>query len=195
MAGEDWRIHIELEEGDRGDFLERLRGGLGDEARELAKALVGEQLVVSRDDSELFVYAARKDQAEHAHRVIESELKRHGFEAKLSPVEHWLKDEERWDDEPKEETWEAEELEHGRAPWEVRVPCGSRREAFELAERLESEGYRPVRRWRFLVVGTDTRDDAEALAKRLHGDAEPGGEVAWEEAAGAHVVSPFYIFG
>ena len=57
------------------------------------------------------------------------------------PVEHWLEDEERWDDEPPDETWEEDELERGYAPWEVRVSCKSHREARELADQLEQEGY------------------------------------------------------
>lgn len=196
MSSEDWRIHIELEQGgDQGaDFFERLTGDLGDEARELAKALSGEHLVVSRDDNELFVYASTKKQAEHAHAVIEAELRGLGLEATISPVEHWLEKEQRWDDEPKDETWEEEAAEHGGAPWEVRVGCKSHQEAIALADRLEAEGYRPVRRWRYLIVGTDSHDDAEKLAGRLHGEVEPGGEVAWEEAADAGVVSPFRLF-
>jgi len=197
MAHDDWRIHVELEqEGDqRADLFERLVDDLGDEAKELAKTLTGDRLAVSRDGSELFVYASRKISAEHAHAVIEAELRRHGFVARVSRVERWLEDEERWDDEPKDETWEEEAVEHGWAPWEVRVGCHSHREAIELAEKLESEGYRPLRRWRYLIVGTDTREDAKALARRLHGEVEVGGEVVWEEAADAGVVSPFRIFG
>jgi len=197
MAHDDWRIHVALEQedGQSADFFERLGGGLGDEAKELAKALAGDRLAVSRDDSELFVYASSKAQAEHAHAVIEAELRRHGFAAAVSRVEHWLEKEERWDDEPKDETWEEEAVEHGWAPWEVRVACNSHREAQELADRLENEGYRPLRRWRYLIVGTDSHDDAEKLARRLHGEVEVGGEVAWEEAGDAGVVSPFRIFG
>jgi len=195
MAHDDWRIHVELEQaGDQGDFLERLTGALDDEAEELAKALSGDRLAVSRDESELFVYASSKSQAEHARAMIEAELSRHGFEAKISRVEHWLVSEERWDDEPKGETWEEEEVERGGAPWEVRVTCESRHEAKDLAERLESEGYRPLRRWRYLIVGTETREDAESLAGRLHGEVEPSGEVAWNEASDAGVVSPFRLF-
>ncbi len=196
MSNDDWRIRVELEQdGDQGaDFFERLTGGLGDEAKELAKALAGDRLAVSRDDNELFVYASTKIQAEHAHAVIEAELRRDGFAAKVSLVERWLEKEERWDDEPKDETWEEEAVEHGWAPWEVRVGCNSHREAIALAERLESEGYRPVRRWRYLIVGAETREDAEALANRVHGEVEPGGEVAWNEAADAGVISPFRLF-
>jgi hypothetical protein len=196
MAHDDWRIHIELEpESDRAEFVERLSGGLGDEAKELAKTLAGDRLAVSGDGDDLFVYASRKDQAEHALEVIDTELHRHGFAVSVSRVEHWLEREERWDDEPKDETWEEEEVEHGWAPWEVRVGCTSHREAVALAEQLESDGYRPLRRWRYLIVGTDTREDADALARRLHGDVEVGGDVVWEEAADAGVVSPFRIFG
>jgi hypothetical protein len=196
MPNEDWRIHVELEQdGDRGaDFFERLTGGLGDEARELAKALSGEHLAVSRDDNELFVYASTKKQAEHAHAVIEAQLRDRELEATISPVEHWLEKEQRWDNEPKDETWEEETAEHGGAPWEVKVCCKSHHEAIALADRLEAEGYRPVRRWRYLIIGTDTHDDAEKLAGRLHGEVEPGGEVAWEEAADAGVISPFRLF-
>jgi hypothetical protein len=196
MSNEDWRIHIELEEdGEQGaDFFERLTGGLGDEASELAKALSGEHLAVSRDDNELFVYASTKKQAEHAHAVIEAELRHRGLEATISPVEHWLSKEERWDSEPKDETWEEETVEHGGAPWEVRVGCKSHQEAIALAERLEGDGYRPLRRWRYLIVGTETREDAESLAGRLHGEVEPSGEVAWEEAADARITSPFWLF-
>ena len=195
VAHDDWRIHIELEQAhEQSDFLERLSSALDEQAEELAKALSGARLAVSRDDKELFVYASSKSQAEQARVVIEAELTRHGFEATLSGVEHWLVSEERWDDEPKGETWEEEEVEQGEAPWEVRVTCGSHHEAKELAERLESEGYRPVRRWRYLIVGTETREDAETLAGRLHGEVEPGGDVAWDEAADAGVISPFRLF-
>ena len=196
MSSEDWRIQIELEQnGDHAaDFFERLTGGLSDEASELAKVLSGDRLAVSRDDNVLFVYASTKRQAEHAHAVIEAELRHRGLEAAVSRVEHWLDSEERWDSEPQGETWEEEAAEHGSAPWEVRVGCKSHGEAMKLAEQLEGEGYRPVRRWRFLIIGTDTREDAEELARRLHGEVEPGGDVAWDEAGDAGVISPFRLF-
>ena len=56
----------------------------------------------------------------------------------------------------------------------MRVTCGSRHEAVELEKQLEAEGYRPIRQWKHLIVGTDTREDADALAARLHGEVETG---------------------
>ena len=65
MANDDWRIRIELEAAEHATgFLERLTGGLGDEARDLAKDLKAHQLAVSQDDNTIFVYAATQAAAE-----------------------------------------------------------------------------------------------------------------------------------
>jgi hypothetical protein len=191
MARDDWRIRIELE-GDRaGGFLERLGLDLGSKARELAKELEEDRLAVSRDEDTLFVYASSSQQAQQARKVVEAELEENGIEPLVVRVEHWLHDEERWDDEPKHETWEQDVLERGYAPWEVRVECASHDDADAVADRLKQEGHDVVRRWRYVIVGTATEEDAEALAKRLHGEVEAGGEVVWE----AMPRNPFAIFG
>jgi hypothetical protein len=192
MANDDWRIRIEVEEAEHATgFLQRLTGDLGSEAKELAKDLESHRLAVSQDDTTVFVYAATRTAAEQAHAVVEAELREHGIEAQTSAVEHWLDEEDRWDDEPPGETWEEEELERGFAPWEVRVECASREEANELAEQLEAEGYRPERRSQFLIVGAASREDADALARRVHGEVEPGGELVYE----VEPKNPFAIFG
>jgi hypothetical protein len=192
MANDDWRIRIQVEEeGHASGLLERLTGDLGSEARELATDLAAHRLAVSRDEDTVFVYAATRAEAERAHAVVEAELRAHGIAARASGVEHWLDEEDRWDDEPPGETWEEEELERGFAPWEVRVECNSRQEAGELAERLETEGYKPERRFQYLIVGAASREDADALATRLHGEVEAGGEVVYE----VEPANPFAIFG
>jgi len=191
MARDHWRIRVELQEEHAGGFLHRLGGGLGSRARDLAKELEADKLAVSRDDDTLFVYAASRSQAQQAQQIIEAELE----EAKIEPLtvrlEHWLADDERWDDEPKQETWEEEVLDEGYAPWEVRVECSSHEEAEALADSLEQEGLGVARRWRYLVVGASSREEAEALAERLHGTVEAGGEVVYE----AMPHNPFAIFG
>jgi hypothetical protein len=192
MADDDWRIRIEVEEEEHATgLLERLAGDLDFEARELAQDLKARRLAVSRDGDTVFVYAATRAEAERAHTVVEAELRKQGFAARASAIEHWLDEEDRWDDEPPGETWEEEELDRGFAPWEVRVECPSRQEARELAERLETEGYKPERRFQYLIVGTASREDADALAARLHGEVEAGGEVVWETSP----ANPFAIFG
>jgi hypothetical protein len=191
MARDDWRIRIELE-GDRaGGFLERLGLDLGSRARELAEELERDRLPVSRDGDTIFVYAPTRLQARQAQKVIEAELEEAGIKPLVVRLEHWLADEERWDDEPKHETWEEELREEGYAPWEVRVECKTHDEADALADRLEQEGYDVIRRWRYLIVGAASREEAEELARRLHGEVEPGGELVWETLPR----NPFAVFG
>lgn len=189
---DDWRIHLRLsEEQHATGLLERLGFELGDEARELARDLERHRLAVSRDGNDIFVYASTGAAARQAHEVIGAELRALGVSGHESRVEHWLENEERWDDEPRGETWEEEELDRGYAPWEVRVQCTSRREASELAERLAAEGYKPARTFDYVIAGARTKEDAEALAKRLHGEVEPGGELVYEVLPG----NPFAVFG
>ena len=190
---DDWRIRIELPEQQHAEtLLGRLGLDLGsDEARRLAKELEGHRLAVSQDDSHLFVYASSQAEAEQASRIVQAELADEGLQAQVSQPERWLHEEERWSDEPPQETWEEEELEHGNAPWEVRVERDSHRAARELADELEREGYKPIRRFRYVIVGASSQEEAEALSKRLHGEAEPGAQLAWEVAP----QNPFAIFG
>jgi hypothetical protein len=189
MARDDYRIRIELPEEHHAGLLARF--GLGSEAHELAEELEGRRLVVSRDDNELFVYASSPQEAEQARAIVESVLRDEGLSANVGPVEHWLHDEERWDDEPPEPTPEEELLAEGIAPWEVRVECGSRREAEELAERLEAEGYGVLRRFRYLIVGAETKEEADELARRLHGEVEPSSAYVWQNVP----QNPFIVFG
>ena len=191
MAKDDYRIKIEIEPDQADGLLERLGLELSDEASELARELEKRRLVVSQDGDEIFVYASSPDEAERARSVIQAVLSDLDVPAVTGPVEHWLEDEERWDDEPPGETWEEEELEHGHAPWEVRVELPSHAQARELADRLEQEGYAVERRWRYLIIGATSKEDADALAARVHGEVEPGGGLVWETVPG----NPFAVFG
>ena len=191
MAQDDWRIRIELDDDHAGGLLERLGLELGGEAADLAKELEARRLAVSHDDGHVFVYASSQREAEQAQAVIGAVLRQQGVEAHESAIEHWLADEDRWDSEPGGEDIEEELLERGYAPWEDRIPSRSHAEVRELADRLEAEGYGVERRWSYVIAGTATREDAERLAARLHGEVEPGGELVWETLPG----NPFAVFG
>ena len=189
---DDWRIRIELGETAHAyTLLGRLGLDLGsDEAQRLAKELQGHRLAVSNDEDTVFVYVDSGAQTEPARKIVEAELQDEGIGAEVV-TERWLPEEERWSGEPPDETWEQEVVEHGHAPWEVRVELPSHDEADELADQLEREGFDVVRRWRYLIVGTRSEEEARELAERVHGDAEPGGEVVWEVAP----QNPFAVFG
>src|SRR6266508_2057603 len=191
MARDDWRIRIELpdEEGARG-LLERL-GLARRDAEELAQELLAHRLAVSRDSDTVFVYAATGMQAEQASGIIEEELQEAGLFPSRLVTERWLADEDRWDDEPDEPDVEEELLEHGYAPWEVRIECASLGKARELARELRDEGYGVSRTFTYVIVGTETRGQAVELARRVHGHVEPGGELVYE----VQPHNPFAVFG
>lgn len=190
MAQDDWRLRIELgDEGAHG-LLGRL-GVVDTDADDLARELRDERLAVTRDEDTVFVYASSQSQLERAQAVIEAELAELGLRPRQVVREHWLADEDRWDDEPSGETMEEEVAAGGYAPWEVRIPCRSHAEARELADRLEADGYGVVRRWSYVIAGVASREEAEELAERLHGEVEPGGELVYETAP----TNPFAILG
>ena len=191
MTPDDWRIRIELpnEEGARG-LLERL-GIARSDAGELADELREQRLAVSQDDNTVFVYASSGMQAEQAMRIVEGELRDEGLTPTRLITEHWLAEEERWDDEAPQQSWEQEEIEHGYAPWEVRVECKTLREAHDLAEQLRAEGYGVSRTFTYVFAGTATREEAAELARRIHGEVEPGGELVYE----VQPQNPFAVFG
>jgi hypothetical protein len=168
-VADDFRIHVSTDDPDA--LLQRL-GETRDHPGRFS---------VSRDADDVFIYANTYAEAQRASELVGGPTR----------IEHWLEAEERWDDEAPSETWEQEELDHGHAPWEVRVDCGSRHAAKELAEQLEADGYRPIRQWSYLIVGCSSRKDADALAARVHGSVEPGGELVWETLPG----NPFAVFG
>jgi hypothetical protein len=212
--GDDFRILVEFEEEGHGlDFGRRL------EERQFAKHVreqLGDAVLVTRDGPHVFLYVGTQAQAEAAEKIVQQLLAEDQMPATVSPVLRWHPAEERWEEasKPLPRTGEEDEAEHqrweqhqvdeadrsGYAEWEVRVDLRSHREAVDFAERLEAEGIRPIiRRWKYLLIGTATDDDAKALADRLRGEAPPGARVtaepsatiAWELASG----NPFSLFG
>jgi hypothetical protein len=191
MAHDDWRVRIELpDEAGAEDFLGQL-GLRQSEAEELADDLREHRLAVSQDGSSVFVYAATGMQAEQAARIVESELQEQGLTPSRFVTERWLRDAERWDDEPDQPDVEEDLIERGYAPWEVRVEAASLREAHDLAEALRAEGYDVSRTFTYVIAGAGSREEAVQLARRVHGEVEPGGELVYE----VQPQNPFAVFG
>ena len=191
MAHDDWRIRIELpDEEVAQDLLARL-GLRQSDAEELADDLREHRLAVSQDGDTVFVYAATAMQAEQAARIVETELDDQGLTPSRFVTERWLEDEERWNDDPEQPDIEEELLQRGYAPWEVRVEAESLREAHDLAEQLRSEGYDVSRTFTYVIAGARSREEAVELARRIHGEVEPGGELVYE----VQPQNPFAVFG
>ena len=211
---DDYRIKVAFEE--EGSIL---HFGRSLRERDLEKDLreqLGEGVIVTRDGSEVFLYASSLEQAHAAEAAVREVLEHHDTAAEVSPVERWHPVEERWEDAsvPLPQTGEqiaaeqerqnrqeaADTQKLGYAEWEVRVDLPTHRDAVELAERLEGEGISPlVRRWKYLLIGTATDDDARALAERIRAEApagasvkaEPSAAIGWELTG----QNPFATFG
>lgn len=153
---------------------------------------LGHRVAVSADGPHVFLYAGTEDAAREAERVVRQVLEQHQQAAEFA-VDRWHPIEQEWEDAsvPLPETAEQQQAERqrrvdddtqeslatGRADWEVRVELASRHEAVELARRLEAEGRRVIRRWRYVVVGANNEDEATALAQLLRADAPAGASV------------------
>ena len=188
MARDDWRIRIELESGARG-FLERLGVDISSRASKLADELSSTARGVARRGHGVRLRSIGGGGRTGAHRR-RRRAGGVGHRPRRGRAEHWLDDEDRWDLSPTHRIKEEELVARGYAP-EVRVDCGSHERADRLADELEADGFEAGRRWTYLVVGARTREEAEALAERVHGQVEAGGELVWEVMPR----NPFAVFG
>jgi hypothetical protein len=191
--GDDWRLEVGLFEHGRAHALtERLDAGkLGDDLEEEFR----NRLVVSADPPNVFVYAGTRAQAEAAESKIREVAAEHDWDIEIE-LKHWHPTAEEWEDPDKPlPTTDAERLaEHqellaqeredsdirGYSEYEVRIECPSHHDTVKLDKRLHDEGFPTVRRWKYLLVGADDEDSANALAERLRGEAPPGSTVTAE---------------
>ncbi len=112
---EEWRVEIGLtEEGHSLNLGERLRSlDLDDDARER----LGGDVIVTRDGSHLFLYAASQEAAAEAARVVEGLVAADGLDAQVA-VTHWDPGDHAWEDISADAAAHAEEVGHPeeRAP-------------------------------------------------------------------------------
>jgi hypothetical protein len=180
---EEYRVEVELDDDEHGYSLgERLRAfDPDDEVRQRLRPNV----MVTRDGSRLFLYAASEPQAREAERIVQDLIDAPRLSAEIA-VTRWHPIEEAWKDAsiPLPATAEEEQAEYeareeaeaeearleGRFDWEVVVRLAGRDEAVELAERLEAERIPAIRRWRYVVAGVLTEEDALELANRLRSE-------------------------
>lgn len=205
---DDWRLRIDLHEHGRAHgLLERLDSS---ELEHQLDASFTDRVAVSRENSELFVYAGSRDQAEKAGQVAQSFADEHQWDADFE-LRRWHPEAERWEDPdaPLPATHAQHAAEHAELiaserqesepAFEVRVQCSSRTEARELVEKLRREGLPAVRRYSYVLVGVRDEDTAQALTDRLRAEAPAGSEVTAEGTArtvlAAVGTSPFAVFG
>jgi hypothetical protein len=191
---DDWRLHLTLD--DHG-IVSRLADSLGH--GELEHKLddgYSERVIISVDEHELFAYAGSREQAQNAADSIAEACRQHGWRVRDLRLERWHPVAEAWEDpdtplpsgEPELEA-EREELyaeerdesaDEGYPGWEVRVECESHHDTIALSERLDAEGLRHVRRWRYLLLGAGDERSATELAERIRSELGSGCSVTVE---------------
>jgi hypothetical protein len=189
-ASDEWRVEVVLEEDEHGqslgEALHRLQ--FDDEARKR----LGDSVIVTRDGSRLFLYAWHEESAREAERVVRDLMDQDNLTGEVRLMRwHPTADEWRPADQPLPESpddRDAEQLEHALAgkragresrdyAWEVVIDLPDLRSTREFAHRLEDEGLPVKRRWKYLLVGRDTEEEAIDLGQRLESEAPEGARV------------------
>jgi FMN phosphatase YigB (HAD superfamily) len=189
----DWRVTISLSgqanvEQARQSFSEQ-------EVEEDVRRRLGHNIVIGAGDSQIFLYAGTEVAAREAERTTRDVLGQLGIEAEYA-LHRWHPIEEEWQspDVAMPQTEAERQAEHqrledaeaadsaaaGTALWQARAELPSHREAVALAHKLQGEGYTVVRRWKFLIVGANSDDDARALAEHIRQEAPADAEVTAE---------------
>jgi hypothetical protein len=179
---DEFRVEVELDDPEHGYSVgERLRAlDLDDDARDRL-----EGVMVTRQDSRLFLYAASEPAARQAERIVRELVDADDLSAEIT-VTRWHPVEESWKDasQPLPVTREQERDEYaaretaqaveaqveGRSDWHVVAHLSGRDEAAELANRLAQEGVPVRRRWRYVVADALTEERAQELERRLRSE-------------------------
>jgi hypothetical protein len=187
---DEWRVEVKLEGEEQGaSFGDLLKShSLDDDAR---KRLGGE-VVVTRDGPQLYLYAWHEQSASEAERVVRELLESEGLAAEVE-LKRWhpAADEWRPADEPLPETAEATDAEReghedraareaaasGHYEWQVVAHMADHGSARDFAHKLERRDLPVKQRWRYVLIGVATEDDAIALGKELEGEAPAGAEI------------------
>jgi len=179
-VADDWRVTVTFR--DEADVQQAVRSVREHEVEDDVRSRLGHRVAMSVDGPTVFLYAGTEDTASEAERVVREVLAQQQLSAEFT-LDRWHPLEEEWEDVsvPMPDTAEQRAAEHrrlidaetqqslaaGQAGWEVRVDLPSHRQAVELAERLQAEGRSVIRRWKYLVVGVNNEDDANALAEAI----------------------------
>jgi len=192
---DDWRVTISVT--GQANAGPALRPAGMREVEEDIRREVGRGVAVGAGDEQIFLYAGTETAARDAERIARDVLAGHGLAAEPA-LHRWHPIEERWEnpDVPMPQTEAERKAEHQRladaetaeslatgvAQWEVRVELGSHRQAVTLARKLEGEGRAVVRRWKFLLIGANNQDEAQALAEQIRQEAPLDAAVIAEQA-------------
>jgi len=187
---DDWRVRIGLGDLPRSSLASFRQAVI----TELGSRL-GDQVAVSSNATQIFVYAPSIGLADKAAQVAREVLAQRNISVGTVRTEGWSWREQDWrdaDEVPVESAAEQERARHayiqeqeretlvrsGFPAWEVRVELPSHRDVVVLAGDLAAQGWRVRRRIRSLIVWANCEDDARGLAQALSADGSGDADTA-----------------
>ena len=206
---EDWRVRVTFGDPDDAAHLAKRLATMRIE--DDVRRRLGERVTVSRDGSELFLYASNEGTARLAEDIVRSDVSATKASPRLE-LTRWHDDAEDWEpaatplphtDEERAaerarlmQREDREAIAQGYPEWEVRVEFPTHHEAREFAGRLEDEAVPHVRHWRYLLIGATDEDAAQGWAERIRREASGSAQVSVEGTlASVERLSPFSILG
>jgi hypothetical protein len=209
---DDWRLQIDPSEDAHADRL--VKGFSSSELKHDLSDAYHNRVIVSQDGPRVFLYTGTREQAETSRKLVETLAQEHGWAVNIE-LRHWHPIAEDWEDpeNPLPHTEAARQTEHakeisaedqevraqGYPDQEVRLELPTRHAAISVARQLRSEGFSPVRRWRYLVLGAADSDQATALAERLREEVPEARDIriegTYQAARAGAPRNPFAVFG
>ena len=190
---DDWRVCIgfgDLPRSSRDSFRQAVITALG--------SRLGDQVAVSSNATQIFVYAPSIGLADKAAHVAHEVLAQRNISVGTVRTEGWNWRKQEWrdaDEMPVDPAPDRQEQERARyahiqeqerersvrsgfPAWQVRVELPSHRDVVALAGQLAAQGWRVRRRIRSLIVWANCEDDATGLARALSGDGSGDADTA-----------------
>jgi hypothetical protein len=198
---QEWRVTVALHGAPGAD---RYRQRRRDAAEDMRDRLSG--AVVEDGESPVRVYVDSRETAEAAAQTAREVTSQHGLSADVS-VDCWHPLEELWADaatasrhnlaeearishDHKQQEDRRRSAETGIAQWQVWVELRAHRDTVALAKRLSADGQSIVRRWKSLVAGAASEDDAYHLAETIQMYTAADAEVHVKRTVPTHVTPP-----
>lgn len=186
---DEWRVEVAL---DRDEHADTLSGALHDlRLDDEARKLLGGSVIVTRDGPHVYIYAWHEESAREAERVVKDIMDHEKLAGEVR-LTRWHPVAEEWKDTheplPEDEAAVAQEMHEAEAegwreassgefPWEVVIELPHIRDTLGVAEQLQLEGLPVKRRFRYLLVGATSEDDATELGKRLEEEVPEGARI------------------
>jgi hypothetical protein len=187
---DEWRVEVVL---DRDQHADTLSGALHDlQLDDEARKRLGGSVIVTRDAQFIFIYAWHEESAEEAERVVKDIMNQENLVGEVRLM-RWHPLAEEWKDAaealPEDEAARAQEMReaedegtrdarvYGEYPWEVVIELPHIRDTQDFAGKLREQDLPVKRRFRYLLVGAASEDEAIELGKRLEAEVPEGSHV------------------